>query len=287
MPPSRAGLPIALALAAVIAGWPWDTLAEPDDAATKAACVASHVQAQELRQRGALLSATRALEACSVEACPALVRKDCVAWAESWQDAIPTVVVEVHDAKGDEVSDVRLYVDGTLVASSLDGRAIRLDPGAHELRAILPDATEQKTKLLLREGEQRRRVVLGSPPASETPLGAPPRRYEPAIWGPLAAVAGVGTVLFAAMGGVGKAKESELDACAPRCVAEDVDEMRRYYLVADISLGVAAAGAAATALYFAIASAVGAPDESPPASVYVAPTLGGAAFGLRLTVPGL
>ncbi|NUO48243.1 MAG: hypothetical protein HOV80_05220, partial [Polyangiaceae bacterium] len=181
----------------------------------------------------------------------------------------------------------RLFIDGALQATRLDGRAMPLDPGSHEIRVELADGTSAKTTVLLREGEARRRIVLGEEPPPPPPERARPEKvYEPAAWIPLATVATLGTIVFAGLAGAGKAKENELlEECAPFCTEEEDAEMRSLYLGADVALGIGAAGAVGLALYFAIAAA-NAPDPRPPAAMLiVAPDASGLVIGARIALP--
>ena len=242
--------------------------AEPT-ADEKAACVAAHLNAQEQRQAGHWVSAVHALDACSTDACPPLVRNDCIAWAETWPSSVPSIILAVRDKNNVEQSEGRIEIDGALSAASLDGRPIPLDPGAHRITVTLTDGSVLEKRIVLAEGEKARRVVLA--PFSPARSGFP----AASVWVPLGSVATAGTVLFATLAGIGKAKENELDRCAPACQADDVAEMRRLYLAADVSLGVGAAGAAALALYFGIGAAIS-PSKAPPTAVGVLPVPGGA-----------
>jgi hypothetical protein len=238
----------------------------PED---KAACVAAHVNAQEERQAGRLVSAVRALDACSTDACPPLVRNDCIAWAETWPSSVPSIIVVVRDVRDMEQSRARIVIDDAPSAASLDGRPIKLDPGPHRLKVTLEDGTVLEKTIVLAEGEKARKVELAPP--------APARASFPSasVWVPLVSVASVGTMLFATLAGIGKARQDELDRCAPDCQADDVAEMRRLYVAADVSLGVGAAGAAALALYFGIGAAM-LPNDGATAKVAVVPAPGGA-----------
>ncbi len=238
----------------------------------KAACVAAHVNAQEERQAGHLVAAVRALDACSTDACPPLVRNDCIAWAEAWPSAVPSIILVVRDAQDVEQSRASIVIDGEPSAASLDGRPIQLDPGPHKLKVTLEDGSVLEKTVVLAEGEKARKVTL-APPAAPVPVG--PGFPSASVWVPLAAVATVGTALFATLAGIGKGKENELDGCAPNCRADDVAEMRRLYLAADVSLGVGAAGAAALALYFGIGAAI-VPSRGTAAQVTLQPSVGGA-----------
>lgn len=251
--------------------------ARADEAEQKSACVAAHVRAQEDRQAGRLVSAVRALDACSTAACPQLVQKDCIAWAEAWPSTIPTIVVGARDRGNVEQVAATVTVDGREVATRLDGRPIALDPGPHEIRVVLKDGTVLGETVVLREGEKNRAVTLAPKVAVVSASVFP----SAAVWIPLASIATLGTGLFAAFAALGKTKESDLDLCAPGCRAEDVAEMRRLYATADVSLVVGAAAVAGLGLYFAIGSATSGPTTE--ASAFVVNPLPGGVAGVFVT----
>jgi hypothetical protein len=96
--------------------------------------VAANEAAQTLRQSGKLDAARQQLRACVAAACPAVLRDDCAQRLDELQRAQPTVVFDVKDAAGHDVATVRVSVDGRLVAERVDGTAMPLDPGEHEVR---------------------------------------------------------------------------------------------------------------------------------------------------------
>lgn len=225
---------------------------------TKQTCIDTHAETQRRRQRGELASARDAAIRCAQPACPDLVRSECLRWLPELEQGIPTVVIETLDG-ADAAHDARVTVDGVEVAGHLQGRALALDPGAHTFVAVLSDGRQVEQRVVLHEGEKRRRVVLVVPraptaqapevhPAPEPPPSAPrpePRRTWPVWVAGGAAVAAFGA--FAWFGVAGKEKESAmLASCAPRCSEGDVHAMRRDYLAADLSLGVALVATGAT-----------------------------------------
>jgi hypothetical protein len=77
--------------------------------------------------------------------------------------ASPTIVFEVKNGAGKELSAVKVSADGQVIVDHLDGSALPIDPGAHEFTfesAGLPPLTQT---IILHEGEKDRRetVVLG------------------------------------------------------------------------------------------------------------------------------
>lgn len=227
----------------------------------KDACVANHSTGQVSRNENKLRAARAKFLACASDRCPPLVRKDCTQWYQELTSAQPTIVFEVHDASGAEVTDVRVHADGELVADRLLGAAHDVDPGAHVFRVELPSGDVIQDTLLVKVGEKNRHVVLRkgavTPPPPPPPPIAPvtPRPEQPVASGggipPLAFVFGGITIasvaVFAVFSIAGSAKESDLrDTCAPFCARDEIDSAKRSYLIGDIALGVGVVAAAAT-----------------------------------------
>ena len=86
---------IGLALGGTFASPP--ARAQAAEPTTKEACFSAHVEAQEARQSGKLLTARSKLHICGASHCPAAVQTDCVQWANEVAKSIPTIVLEADD----------------------------------------------------------------------------------------------------------------------------------------------------------------------------------------------
>ncbi|WP_437878852.1 hypothetical protein [Sorangium sp. So ce513] len=242
---------------------------------SKRACAAAYERAQGLRRDGRLLEAREALIACSQPACPAAAVADCGPWLAEVEQSLPSVVLAAKDADGRERLDVRVLVDGRLLAATLDGKALPVDPGLRTFRFEPATGQAVEQRVLIREGEKNRAITatLGPPaagaPGARRPLASPPLApgaatpLAPTAATPLAptaapsvpplawAAGGVGVAglaVFAIAGALSLDAEADLRAtCAPRCAAGDVRAIRVRHAVADIGLGVGvvALGAAA------------------------------------------
>jgi hypothetical protein len=153
----------AMALAGAIsvvvflaAGSPW--AAEP----SIMDCLTANETALKLSQDHKLLAEREQLLICAAESCPSEVRRECAARIEEVNSAIPTVVFEVKDANGRDVSRVRVLVDGELLAERLDGTALAIDPGEHVFTFGVSGNRVIEMRLLIREShkERRERVVV-------------------------------------------------------------------------------------------------------------------------------
>ncbi|WP_437663463.1 hypothetical protein [Sorangium sp. So ce1182] len=165
--PARARPALALSLAAALSLAGIDARAQP----SKRACAAAYERAQGLRRDGKLIAAREALIACSQPTCPAAAVADCGPWLAEVEKSLPSVVIAARDAGGRERLDVRVLVDGRLLAAALDGKALPVDPGPHTFRYEPAGGPAVEERVLIREGEKNRAitVILGAPPG-----GAPP-----------------------------------------------------------------------------------------------------------------
>jgi hypothetical protein len=227
------------------------------DPPTKDQCFDAYEQAQRLRKAYKLRAAHEQLITCGAESCPAFVRQDCAKWLGEVETSTPTIVVLARRADGSAIEGARATLDGGPFADSLDGRAVAVDPGSHDLRCEAEGAAMQ-TRIVVAEGVKNQPffVTFGPAPAPiERPAPRATRGGPPTATWVLGGIAVLGAVSFTAFAVGGR----QVQACAPDCTRSQVDALRRDYLVADISwiTGLVAAGAA---LYFALA----APASAPP-----------------------
>jgi hypothetical protein len=213
-------------------------------------CIVAAERAQRLHVEGSWLSARAAALACARDACPQVVRKDCLELFTRLEHDVPSIVVVARDGDGQDVSDVRLFLDDAPVTENLSGRPLDVDPGEHRLRWRDAAGRVGQARLVARAGEKSRLVVvpLVAPPAPVRPsrdvprdATAPPPR--PPTVAPLAlALGAVSVVGFTGFGFLGLTASSDLDAmrssCAPECRSDAVSRARTKAVVADISLGV-------------------------------------------------
>lgn len=279
----------AWSLAALLAA----SIAPPALAApSKAACVDAHGDGQAQRKAGKLLAARERFLVCADEACPAVVRKECLAWAQEVDADATSFVVEATVEGAGDTTDVVVALDGQVIAKRLDGRAIVADPGPHTLRFETPGATAVEQSVTLRAGEKNRKLSVtfrrpSAAPSAPAPASvAPPPPAPVTVEAPkptrsslpyvLAGVGVVGLAGFAYFGLDASKKKSELDdrGCKPGCPQGDVDAVKRGYLFANVSLGVGLVG-----LGVATVMLVGR-SKSERATLVVSPTRDGAAAGV-------
>jgi hypothetical protein len=130
------------------------------DRATEDACYAAATDAQRLRKDVRLVEARDKLLVCARTSCPSDAAKLCNQWLAEVTAAIPTLVVSAKDAAGRDVPDVRVMLDGKLLADKLDGMAIPVDPGTYRLRCEHSGSGAVEQQLVVHEGEKNRLVSI-------------------------------------------------------------------------------------------------------------------------------
>jgi hypothetical protein len=150
-------------------------LADP----TKDECMNSNESAQGHRASGRLRQAENELTVCVAHSCPVPVRNDCSERLNEVQRAMPTVVLAVRNARGDDLTAVRVLMDGTPLAAALGGSAIDVDPGAHTFSFEAKGYAPFQEEVLVREGEKERSVPVVLRPAEQAraepvPVAPPP-----------------------------------------------------------------------------------------------------------------
>lgn len=212
-----------------------------------ATCVKAHHDAQLLRRERKLKEARARLVTCAGQSCPDLVQKDCSKWLDQVSKAIPSVVISAKDEGGHELTDVTVSVKDHLAPRPVDGSPIELDPGAYHFVYQRPGGKRIERSVVLQEGVQNRLVEVEFPGGRSKSEKPPP----PAVAYVLAGVGVAGLASFSYFGLKGRGEYLDLEhSCAPACSPHAGDAARRHFLIADVSLGVAAVSLAASAYYF-------------------------------------
>jgi hypothetical protein len=296
----------AAAVASAVAAAP--RVAAADN--TKAQCIEANTKSQELRREGKLAEAREQLRKCGEPACPRLVRDDCTKRLDELEKAQPTMVFDVKDARGADVIDVRVSVDGRLLVDHLDGNPVKVDPGAHAFSFEAPGQPPVVDQVLVREGETARHesvviATLNKPAAAAGASAASHDVTSPSAGPDTPASRGLGTqrLVGLVVGGVGvaglaagtifwqlgsSAWNSAKQACGGNPGAcTDVSSGTSYR-------STATSDATVSTLTFIVGGALlavggvlfltGAPHErTPAASLVVAPSVGPRSAGLVLS----
>jgi hypothetical protein len=218
------------------------------------ACVAAFDKAQELEKSGHLRQARDQWARCARPTCIAFFREECTTRYTQLDADIPSVVPVVTDESGATHVDVEVTVDGELLASKLEGRALQVDPGLHEFQ-FKADAGVVTQKIMIMQGQRNRPVSVtlqapggheGSKAVAADTAAAPAAAAEPEA-------------------GTDEPPEPPPVAPRPRPKMEPKPEAKppavRKALASDDTPAAAAPRAAAPA---AVASDAGAPDDDEP-----------------------
>lgn len=242
-------------------------------AADRKACGEAYERAQELRKDGKWRASREQLLVCARSVCSEAVATQCAQWIGELEQAQPTVTLAAQDEDGRDLTAVKVYVDGALLTSSLDGLALPVDPGKRVFvfeRSKDTGPEKSEVVVVVGEGEKRRKLSMrftgaprqatppapsstGAPPTSDV---SPPPAEKPAsvlARVPLAGWITGGAAVVSAGVGVGfqlaaSGAKDDLDAsgCKPSCAQSDVDAVAQKRLVRTIAFGGAAALAATT-----------------------------------------
>lgn len=252
------GARLATFLLSIAAAVVWAPAAR---AADKAGCLRAYEAAQQDKNSGKLRTSRKELLVCVEPECPALLRADCSSWLAEVERGMPTVVVSVSSG-GKELSDVRVLVDDEVLATSLTGAALEVDPGQRVFRVEAPGRPPVTQTFTIRQGEKNRRVEL----ELSAEAGAPTQASSPPVISyVLAGVGAVGLLSFSYFGVKGLSGRSDLKACKGECAPDDVDAVRADFTRADVSLAIAAL-AFGGAAYFYFTERSDEPREGAPAS---------------------
>jgi hypothetical protein len=247
-------VPSALALVVVLAGR--SARAQPPTRAEGEPCESAYEAGQLARKKGELRRSLTLLRQCASDACPMVYRRDCLEWGTEVERAMPTLTVSAV-ARARDVVDATLFVDGELITTGLDGRAIALDPGRHTIRLEISGRAPTEQTVMLVEGVKARTLVIEVPDPLPTSAqqGSPPDvgSARPVPWPvfALGALGAAGLASFAYFGATGLSKRSDLVAdCGPTCPDSRVDPVETRFLIADVSLAVSVVALGAAAYFF-------------------------------------
>jgi len=173
---------------------------------TTADCLVSNDRSIALRNQHQLRAARAELLVCAAASCPADIRTECVRRVGEVNAQMPTVVFEVRDADGNDLSAVAVTMDGQSLVDRIEGTALSIDPGSHEFVFTAANLPSVQKRWIIRESEKGRRelVLLGSdasrPRAASVGLPAPEPTLQPA---PAPSSFGMQRVIGIAVGGLG------------------------------------------------------------------------------------
>lgn len=174
----RGAAAAALSLGVVAMATP--AFADAAGEAATPACLDAYQATQEQRLAGKIQKARESAATCAQDACPAAVKSGCMKWLRELIDSQPSIAVVARDGDRD-VTDAAVYLDGELVADSLTGRAIEVDPGKHVIKLVRRGQPPIERAVVVTDGTKNRAVEFdfsapakkAAAPAARPPRGAP------------------------------------------------------------------------------------------------------------------
>lgn len=232
----------------------------PAQSVDRQACVDAYEGAQVATKRHQIARARQQVGVCLATTCPSVLRSECAQWMKDLEARQPTVVLQCTGPDGKPATNAEVRLDGAPLPHALDGAALDMDPGSHELVFSLAGERPLTVRAVVREGEKLQRVTAAFPTRTPVVVVAPPpppaprpmiaRRPVPWTVYALGGLGIVGTGAFVGLGVWGNAGKDDLQGCKPDCSKDATGEVRGRYIAADISLGVAVVSlGAATILY--------------------------------------
>jgi hypothetical protein len=126
--------------------------AEPSATECLAASAASLKSDNEHRLRAERTE----LLVCAAASCPAEIRAECIRRIEEVNEVLPTITFEARDPAGDELVAVKVVMDDEVLAYSLDGLALAVDPGPHMFSFEAAGQPTVKKRFVIREAQKNR-----------------------------------------------------------------------------------------------------------------------------------
>jgi hypothetical protein len=142
---------------------------------SKEACVDAHSRGQDARDSGKISLARKLFLTCAQSGCPAAVQGDCARFADDLTNLQPTVVFVARDGSGNDLPQTTVYVDGMLVATTIDGKQHDIDPGNHVVK-FSSGGKDEVVTVVIGSGEKGRTVQ-----AKFASMNPPAERPAPAV----------------------------------------------------------------------------------------------------------
>jgi len=272
---------------------------------TTADCLSSNDSSIDLRNQHKLRAARAELLICAGATCPEDIRNECARRVSEVNASMPTIVFEAKDSAGNDLSSVKVTMDGQPLVERLQGTALSIDPGEHVFVFTVEGSAAVQRTFVIQEGEKgrRERILLGGPGAAPAlvpaPGTAPPGAGAPApgvamdtnstarTTGYIVGAVGVGALglaVFEQLTALSRDNKSNSAAASPnpavRATASQLHSQattaQTYALVAS-GIGIAAVG---TGLFLIFTNSG---DGTPkPSAVRLVPTVGLGGGGLLL-----
>jgi hypothetical protein len=163
-------------VAATIAAAPYARAADP----TTADCLTASLASLKLGNEHKVRQERAQLLVCAAESCPADIRKECMRRVDEVNGAIPTIIFGAKDGAGNDLSAVKVTMDGEVLADRLEGTALSIDPGAHTFVFESGGLPTVERHFVIQQGQKDRREAIVFDAAGGTPSDAPAGPAAPA-----------------------------------------------------------------------------------------------------------
>jgi hypothetical protein len=146
--------------------------ARSQSSADARACQVAYQSARQKEQSGRLVEASQLFAQCSDETCGVPLWHDCITRSTQLSSAVPSVVPVVFDESGAARVDVKVEMDGQVIASQLNGRSIAIDPGTHQFSFSTPAGVFASQKVTIAKGERNRALAISFPSGRQARMPA-------------------------------------------------------------------------------------------------------------------
>jgi len=206
-------------------------------------CIEAYESSQRLQREDNLIAARERAAACK-KLCPQQFIADCTRWEADLTAAIPSVLLEAKDARGDKVAGVRVSIDGSTPEPLRDG-PMPLNPGKHTVAFVGGDGRIVERTVSLAPRERDRRIVAlfdapVQPQPTPRPEPAPSEGEVPVASWVLGALGLTSLTAGAVLVGLGYVERAKLEGeggCEPNCSPEEVDRVRNYWIAGGVLAG--------------------------------------------------
>ncbi len=123
-------------------------------------CAGAYENAQELEHATKLRRAKETFLTCARSTCGVYLQRECTRAAARVETGIASVVLSPKDDEGLPLVDVQVTMDGELLTSRLDGRALPVDPGLHNFVFKTARGASQEQRIPVAQGERNHAISV-------------------------------------------------------------------------------------------------------------------------------
>jgi len=234
---------------------------------TTAQCLAASDASLKFATEHKLRAERAQLIQCAASTCPAAIHKECLSHVDEVNAQIPTIIIAAANHAGENLTAVKVSMDGEPLTDRLDGTALAVDPGEHTFTFEAAGEPTLTKKLVIEQAQKDRHELVAfavehkeaasTPTTAATPLSRVlgTQRVVALVSGGIGVVGlGVGAV-FGALAVSQKASAESLcpgsgTTCSSSAGAQKWSTASSSGTVSTVGFVVAGAGLAATALFW-------------------------------------